>query len=124
MNPLTPFLFLATVAAGMLSPRYTELALACDSGCVSEDSVQVAEALRVGLAHEGVTVVRARTAHDNLPLLVSGRIKVEGRTVRVSAELLEVDRSVSRYSVVATREEVAAQVRRMGERFGRALLQP
>ncbi|MEO8620631.1 MAG: hypothetical protein ABI625_06175 [bacterium] len=124
MNPIITFFFIASVAASTVSPRYTELALACGSGCVSDDSLQVAAALRAGLAHEGVTVVQGRTARDNLPLLVSGRITVEGSTIRVSAELLEVDRAVSRYAVAVSRENLSAQVRRMGERFGRALFTP
>ncbi len=123
MNSLMMFLMLAS--ASRQSPRYAELALTCDGGCTTADSALVAEALRVGLAHEGVTVVQARSAKDNLPLVVSARIKVEGQTIRVFAELLELDRSesrsVSRYALAAPREDVPAQLRRVGERFGRAL---
>lgn len=116
---------LLTMASHVAAPsRFTRVALACESGCVTADSLVVTEALRAGLAHHGVTVVALRTARDNLPLMVTGRITVEGGVVRVSAELVELEHEISRYSLLAPRKELTAQVQRMGERFGRALLLP
>ena len=124
MNPLTALLLLAMASEQSVPSRFTRVALACESGCVSADSLQVTDALRAGLSHHGVTVVTQRTARENLPLLVTGRITVEDGTIRVSAELMEVDYEISRYSLVAQRQELSAQVQRMGERFGRALIRP
>lgn len=113
---------LATTSLFLAPPRFTRVTLSCESGCVSADSVQVAEALRAGLSHQGVTVVVKRTAREDLPLLVNGRITVEGGEVRVTAEFLELEHEVSRYAVLSPRADLTAQVQRMGERFGRALV--
>ena len=124
MTRLTAFFALAIAPVVFPSPRFTRVALACESGCVTADSLQVAEALRAGLSHTGVTVVVRRTARDDLPLLVTGRITVEGGEVRVAAEFVELEREVSRYTVLSPRTDLTVHVQRMGERFGRALLHP
>ena len=118
-------MFGLAAASFLLAPgRFTRVALACESGCVTADSLQVVEALRAGLSHAGVTVVVRRAARNDLPLLVTGRITVEGGNVRVAAEFVELEREVSRLTVLAPRADLATHVQRMGARFGRALLDP
>jgi hypothetical protein len=124
MNTLTALLLLGMGSSLPAPARFTRIALACESGCVSADSLQVSDALRAGLSHHGVTVVTRRVARESLPLLVTGRITVEDGVVRVSAEFVELDREISRYSVRASHQELSAEVQRMGDRFGRALIQP
>lgn len=124
MTRLTALFGLAAASALLAPSHFTRVALACESGCVSADSLQVAEALRAGLWHTGVTVVARRTAREDLPLLVTGRITVEGGAVRVAAEFLELEREVSRFTVLSPRTDLTTRVERMGERFGRALLHP
>lgn len=123
MKGLTALFGLATASILLAPARFTHVALACESGCVTADSVQVAEALRAGLSHTGVAVVVRRTARYDLPLLVTGRITVEGGEVRVAAEFLELEREVSRFTVLSPRVDLTVHVQRMGERFERALLQ-
>lgn len=124
MTRLTALFGLAMVSPLLAPARFTRVALACESGCVTADSLQVAEALRAGLSHAGVTVVVRRAARDDLPLLVSGRITVEGGEVRVAAEFVELERDVSRFTVLSSRADLTIRVQRMGERFGQALLHP
>jgi len=123
MNVPTALLILSTAAAVVAPLRSAQIALACESGCATADSVQVADAIRTGLAHHGVTVTQQSLGRE-FPLLVTGRITIQGDSVRVAAELLELHHEISRYTVLAPRTELSAQVLRMGERFGRALLRP
>ena len=103
MTRLTALFGLATASVLLAPARFTSVALACESGCVTADSVQVAEALRAGLSHTGVTVVVRRAVLNDLPLLVTGRITVQGGEVRVAAEFVELERELSRFTVLSPR---------------------
>ena len=119
-----PALFMLSMAPALIAPaRSAQIDLACESGCISADSLQVADAIRVGLARHGVTVMRHTNGRE-LPLTVTGRITVQGDTVRVAAEFLELEHAIARYTVRARRTDLTVQVLQMGDRFGRAVIEP
>ncbi|MEO5816470.1 MAG: hypothetical protein ABIT20_14450 [Gemmatimonadaceae bacterium] len=52
MITLALLLGITSTTALPLAPRFTRVEHTCETGCVSADSTQVAEALRAGLARE------------------------------------------------------------------------
>ena len=123
MNASIAALLVSATVVAFVPSRSAQIELACESGCVSADSVLVANAIKAGLSRHGVTVTQ-QTHGRELPLLVTGRISVQGDTVRVAAEFLELQKEISRYTVRTPRTELSAQVQKMGERFGRAAIRP
>ena len=124
MKTIALLLSVTAVLPTSHEPRAARVALACESGCSSADSLQVAEALRVGLGRYGVAVRPQFAGDRNLPLIVSGRITSDSGRVRVSAEIIEGSAEVARYALDAEHRDLSNQVQRMGERFARAIARP
>src|SRR3954471_11437944 len=95
MNMLAAALILSATAATVPPVRSAQIIMTCESGCSTADSVQVTDAIRSGLAHNGVAMVQSDSRE--YPLLVTGRITVEGNVVLVAAEFTELQKVISRY---------------------------